>query len=111
MPHAIELQKRLKDQGLVLIGVHTKGSGEKMAAYAKQAKIDFPIAVDTDGKTIAAYKVDSYPDYYLIDKFGRLRVADLANSDLERAVKVLLAEKGPSDKKKEKPTSRKSEKK
>lgn len=66
-----------------------------MADFVKEQGISYPVAADVDEKTVAAYRVDSFPDYYLIDKFGNLRVADLANGDLERAVKVLLAEKGP----------------
>jgi AhpC/TSA family len=95
MPHLIELQRRLADQGLVCIGVHTKSAGEKMAAYVKEAGVSFPVALDSEGKTVEAFRADSFPDYYLIDRSGKLRVADLANADLERAVKVLLAEKAP----------------
>lgn len=93
MPKLIEMHRRLKDQGLVLIGIHTTNGGERMAKYAEEAGVNFPIAIDIDKKTTSAFRVDSYPDYYLIDRSGKLRVADLANADLERAVKVLLAEK------------------
>ena len=64
-----------------------------MAAFAEERGIGYPIAIDVDKQTTSAFAVDSYPDYYLIDRSGNLRVADLANSDLERAVQVLLAEK------------------
>lgn len=63
-----------------------------MEAFAKANEIGYPIAADVDGKTVAAFAVDSFPDYYLIDRAGNLRVADLANGDLERAVGVLLSE-------------------
>ena len=68
-----------------------------MAAFAKQQNITYPVAADVGDKTTTAFRVDSFPDYYLIDRHGKLRVADLANGDLERAVQVLLAEKGPED--------------
>lgn len=66
-----------------------------MAEFAKTNEIPYPIAIDVEGKTVGAFAVDSFPDYYLIDRAGNLRVADLANADLERAVQVLLAE-GPA---------------
>ena len=66
-----------------------------MAAYAEEAGIDYPIAIDVGGATTGAFAVDSYPDYYVIDRAGNLRVADLQNSDLERTVQVLLAEEAP----------------
>lgn len=69
-----------------------------MPAYVKEAKVAFPVAVDTDGKTVGAYAVDSYPDYYVIDRAGNVRFADLANKELERAVKTLLAEPVPDKK-------------
>ncbi len=67
-----------------------------MADYAKSAGIDYPIAIDVDSATTTAFGVDSYPDYYVIDRAGNLRVADLANADLERTVEALLKEKPPS---------------
>jgi hypothetical protein len=74
--------------------VHTTNGAEKMAAFVESAGIGYPVAADVDKRTVAAFKVDSYPDYYLIDRAGNLRVADLANGDLERVLKVLLAEPG-----------------
>jgi len=79
------------DQGLVLIGVHTEKAWETMEAYIEREGIKFPVCVDTEG-TIAAFGVDSFPDYCLIDRQGILRVADLANGGVDDAVQVLLAE-------------------
>ena len=45
-----------------------------------------------DNGTNAAYLVKSYPDYYLIDRQGTLRWADVANSDVEKAIEILLKE-------------------
>ena len=77
----------------MVIGVHTKRSAEKAPGFVKKEKIQYPVAIDHEGKTVKAFRVDSFPDYYLIDRAGKLRVADLKNDDLDRAVKVLLAEK------------------
>jgi len=87
-----ELHERYKDQGLVLIGVHTERGGENMADFVKNEKIPYPVALDTEGKTIEAFAVDSYPDYYVIDKSGRVRIADLANAELDRVIENLLKE-------------------
>lgn len=54
--------------------------------------LTWPVALDAEGETVKAFAVDSYPDYYLIDRRGNLRVADLANSELDRAVEILLNE-------------------
>ena len=62
----------------------------------KEQGIDYPVAFDIENKTTTAFRVDSYPDYYLIDRSGQLRVADLANKDLDRVVEALLAEPAPA---------------
>jgi hypothetical protein len=74
--------------------VHTTNGGEKMKDFVEAQGISYPVALDVDSTTTGAFAVDSYPDYYLIDRSGNLRVADIANKDLERAVQVLLAERG-----------------
>ena len=66
-----------------------------MADFVKEKGVEYPVAVDVASRTKEAFAVDSFPDYYLIDRAGNLRVADLANSDLERAVQKLLAEPAP----------------
>lgn len=90
------MSQRYADQGLVIIGVHTTNGGDKMAEMAKSSAIPYPLAIDVNNVTKNAFAVDSYPDYYLIDRAGNLRVADLSNGDLERAVEILLAE-SPAD--------------
>ena len=52
----------------------------------------YPVAFD-GGKLMKAFKCDSFPDYVIVDRKGKARVVDLANGDVEKAVKMLLAEK------------------
>ena len=92
MPHLKELYAKHKEDGLVVIGVHTTNQGEKMPDYVQEEALPWPVAVDAEKKTVAAFQVDSYPDYYVIDRAGNLRVADLANSELDRVVEALLKE-------------------
>ena len=66
-----------------------------MPAFVAKHGIDWPVAVDLRGETVDAFLVDGYPDYHLIDRAGRLRIADLANGDLDRAVQMLLDEPVP----------------
>jgi thiol-disulfide isomerase/thioredoxin len=92
MPHLKELYARHKDEGLVVIGVHTKTKAEEMSAYVKEVELPWAVAVDAEGETVKSFAVDSYPDYYVIDRQGNLRVADLANKELDRVVEALLKE-------------------
>jgi cytochrome c biogenesis protein CcmG, thiol:disulfide interchange protein DsbE len=90
MPHLKELYAKHKSAGLEVIGVHTTNGGEEMAKFVQEKSLPWPVAVDADQGTVKAFKVDSYPDYYIIDKAGNLRVADLANKELDRVIEVLL---------------------
>ncbi|GIV03258.1 MAG: hypothetical protein KatS3mg015_2088 [Fimbriimonadales bacterium] len=92
MPHLKELYGRYKDQGLVLLAVHSDPDVAKMKAVVQELKIDYPVAQDGERKTMKAYHGDSFPDYYLIDRSGKVRFADLANADLDKAVEALLKE-------------------
>lgn len=94
VPHNNELQAKYAAQGVVFIAVCAPKGGEKMAATVKERGIKYATALDAGkGDTFATYKADSYPDYYLIDRKGNLRWGDLKNSDVEKAIQLLLAEK------------------
>jgi hypothetical protein len=92
VPHLLELARKHADAGLVVIGVHTTNGADRMAAFVEEQGITYPVCADVDNKTTTAFAVDSYPDYYLIDRAGKLRVADLQNGALDDAIKTLLAE-------------------
>jgi thiol-disulfide isomerase/thioredoxin len=92
IPHTNELADKHRDKGLVIIGVCHPRDVEKMSDTVKDKGIRYPVAADPEGKTIAAFKVTSYPDYYLIDRAGNLRIADCKNASVDEAVEALLAE-------------------
>lgn len=93
MPHLKELYEKYAKKGLVLIGVHTTNGREKMADFVRDQEIPYPVAKDIEGKTVAAFAIDSFPDYCVIDKRGILRACDLANAEVDRVIEALLAEK------------------
>ena len=95
IPHTNELMEKYGKKGVVIIGVCAQRGAEKMAATVKQHDIKYPVAEDTG--TTAAYKANSYPDYYIIDRDGVLRWADIANRDVEKAIKILLKEKDKTE--------------
>lgn len=94
IPHTNEMAEKYADKGVVIIGVCAPRGGEKMAATAKQKGIKYPIALDIEGATMKAFKANSYPDYFIIDRQGNLRWGDVANKDAEKAIELLLKEDG-----------------
>lgn len=91
VPHTNELQAKYAEKGVVIIGVCAVKGGEKMAETVKKHGIKYPVALDT-GDTLKGYLANSFPDYYVIDRQGRLRWGDIANKDVEKAIQALLAE-------------------
>lgn len=95
IPKNNELYEAHKDDGLVVLGVcHPRGA-EKMADVVAEHGIAYPTAADPDGKTIEAYHVNGFPDYYVFDRAGNLRAADVKNSKVKDVVEALLAEPAP----------------
>jgi thiol-disulfide isomerase/thioredoxin len=92
VPHTNELMEKYGDQGLQIIGVCSSNGAEKMADTVKRYKIKYPVAADVGRHTVDAYRVNGYPDYYFIDRFGKLRIADCANGSIDKAIEALLAE-------------------
>jgi len=93
IPHMNELAKKYGVKGVVFIGVCRADGAEKMRDIVDSKKIAYPVCVDSKGEINAAYAVDSYPDYYIIDREGRVRGADVNSSSLESALDALLLQK------------------
>jgi thiol-disulfide isomerase/thioredoxin len=71
LPGAEELHVKYKDQGLVVIGVHSADQSDKLDDFLKAKKITFPVMID-QGTTAKRYVIDTWPTYFLIDKAGRV---------------------------------------
>jgi cytochrome c biogenesis protein CcmG/thiol:disulfide interchange protein DsbE len=94
-PQLVQLHERYADDGLVIVGIHTANAAERAPAYVREHGVPYAIGFDMEGTTREAYKVDGYPDLYLVDRSGRIRFADIDQSvsgNLEAAVQKLLSE-------------------
>jgi len=81
-----------KDEGLTVIGITGPVSGENLTKYISENNFEFRIAVDPYKETINKYQVDTYPDYYFIDRRGILRAADVKVGRIDDIAEILLAE-------------------
>ncbi|MDP4722426.1 MAG: TlpA family protein disulfide reductase [Akkermansiaceae bacterium] len=89
IPHNNELSEKYS-KDVVIIGVCHPQGAEKMKAVVDGKKILYPVAIDTGGKLGDAYKVNGYPDYYIIDREGKVVLADCGNANVEKAIEALL---------------------
>ncbi len=88
------LQTKLADQGLVSVAIHPPRDLTEAARWLARTPLQMPLCVDA-GPMETDFVVDNYPDVHLIDRFGVLRMADLTDDELERAIDLLLSEPGP----------------
>jgi len=105
IPYVRAWAEKYKDQGLVVIGVHTpefafeRNLDNVKRAIAKQ-QIPYPIAVDNSYAVWRAYQNQYWPAHYFIDAQGRIRYHHFGEGDYEqseRVIQQLLAEAGQTN--------------
>jgi cytochrome c biogenesis protein CcdA/thiol-disulfide isomerase/thioredoxin len=102
IPYVRAWAEKYKDQGLVVIGVHSpEFAFEKNVANVRKAvsdlKIDYPVAVDNNFAIWRAFKNQYWPAHYFIDANGNIRHHHFGEGDYagsERVIQKLLAEAG-----------------
>jgi cytochrome c biogenesis protein CcdA/thiol-disulfide isomerase/thioredoxin len=102
IPYVRAWAEKYKDQGLVVVGVHTpEFAFEKNIDNVKKAvadlKIGFPVAIDNDYAIWRAFKNHYWPADYFIDAQGRIRDHSFGEGDYaasEHVIQQLLAKAG-----------------
>ena len=103
-PYVRAWAEKYKDQGLVVIGVHTPEFGfeknlDNIRWAAKNYQVDYPIAIDSDYAVWRAFDNHYWPALYFIDAEGRIRHHQFGEGDYEQSeaiIQDLLAEAGMS---------------
>lgn len=75
VPHLVELDQRLRPEGLVLVGVHTaRGSRDEegVRRFLDARDVEYPIALDHDGAAARAFGVSGIPHAFVFDRSGSL---------------------------------------
>ena len=102
IPYVRAWAEKYRDQGLVVIGVHTpEFAFEKKIANVEKAvadlQIDYPVAIDNDYAIWRAFFNQYWPAHYFIDPKGQIRYHHFGEGEYERGEQVirqLLAEAG-----------------
>ncbi len=102
IPYVKAWAEKYKDQGLVVIGVHSpEFAFEKNVDNVKKAISDlgitYPVAVDNDYAIWRAFDNEYWPAHYFIDAKGQVRHHHFGEGDYdqsERIIQQLLAEAG-----------------
>lgn len=73
MPSLVQLQQRLKDKGVAVIGVSVDVDNDSYHRFLQDHKIDFLTVRDPDQKASTLYGTFKFPETYIIDRKGVVR--------------------------------------
>src|SRR4030095_15242552 len=102
LPYVRAWAQKYKDQGLVVIGVHSpefefEKSVDNVRRAAKDMRVDYPIANDIDLGICRAFKNAYWPALYFVDAQGHIRHHQFGEGEYEKSeiiIQQLLAEAG-----------------
>ncbi len=102
LPHIRAWADKYRDQGLVVIGVHTpefafeKNVGNVSTATTKLG-VGYPVAIDNDFRIWRAFSNNAWPALYFVGADGRIRHQAIGEGNYatsEQVIQQLLAEAG-----------------
>jgi thiol-disulfide isomerase/thioredoxin len=102
LPYLRTWAERYKDEGLVVIGIHTpefdfEHDPDNVGRAMQDLGITYPVAIDNDYALWGAFHNHYWPALYLIDAEGHIRHHRFGEGDYDRSQQVLqqlLAEAG-----------------
>jgi len=94
LPYVREWNRKYKDQGLVVVGVHApEFAFEKNINNVKKAlgelSVEFPVAVDNNFTIWRAFNNHYWPAHYFIDARGRIRFHHFGEGEYEKSEQVI----------------------
>jgi thiol-disulfide isomerase/thioredoxin len=104
LPYVRAWAETYKDQGPVVIGVHSpefdfERNVDNVRRATKDMQVDYPVAVDSDHALWRAFNNNYWPALYFVDAQGRIRHHQFGEGDYEQSeaiIQQLLAEAGNS---------------
>jgi thiol-disulfide isomerase/thioredoxin len=101
LPYVKAWHQKYKDQGLVVVGVHTpeypfERNVDNVKTAIRRFNITYPVAQDNRYTTWNAYNNRYWPAFYLIDKTGQIVYSHFGEGkyeETEAKIKALLAQK------------------
>ncbi len=105
LPYLRAWAEKYKDQGLVVIGVHSPEFGfeknpENVRHAVKDLNVGYPVALDPNLSIWRAFDNNYWPALYLVDAKGKVRERQFGEghyAEAERVIQRLLMEAGARD--------------
>jgi len=105
LPYMKEWASKYKDQGLVVIGIHTpefpfEKQPENVNTAIKEMHISYPVATDSNSDIWNSFQNQYWPALYLIDAKGKVRYQQFGEGEYgksELMIQQLLKEAGATN--------------
>lgn len=102
MPYVKSWAAKYKDEGLIVIGVHTpefsfEHERPNVEWATRTFNISFPVAIDSDYNIWQAFHNEAWPAQYIVDGKGQIRYRHYGEgeyAEMERVIQKLLKENG-----------------
>src|SRR5437773_2875630 len=90
LPYVRAWAEKYKNQGLVVIGVHSpefefEKNVDNVRRATKEMRVDYPIAIDSNHAIWRALKNEYWPALYFVDAQGRIRQHHFGEGEYEQA--------------------------
>ncbi|QKJ86080.1 cytochrome c biogenesis protein DipZ [Paramixta manurensis] len=94
LPYVKAWADKYRDQGLVVIGVHSPEFAFErdignVTREAKKLGVDYPIAIDNDYRIWRAFENQYWPAHYFIDAKGHIRYEHFGEGEYDQSEKVI----------------------
>lgn len=104
LPYVKDWHAKYKDQGLVVVGVHTpefafEKSNQNVKDAIARLKIEHAVAQDNSYATWKSFRNQYWPAVYLLDKQGKVVYSHFGEGryrETEKKIQALLAEPAPT---------------
>jgi len=105
MPFVHEWERRYRDHGLVVVGVHTpefafERDPRNVMKAVQQLKVEYPVALDNQYSIWRAFNNQYWPAQYFVDAQGNIRAHQFGEGNYahsEQVIRRLLTEAGQTD--------------
>jgi hypothetical protein len=96
IPWVREWYERYQGDDFAVVSVHYPEFGyeeqiENVAEATVRLQVDYPVAIDNDGRTWRAYRQRFWPTRYVIDKRGHIRYQHIGEGAYEETEAIIVA--------------------
>ncbi len=75
MPTLEAYYQAYRERGFVILAIEAGDPKEEVVEFVRQYRLSFPVLLDPEGRSLAAFGNMALPNTYVIDRAGKIRLA------------------------------------